>query len=83
MSRYAGDEFAAVFETDNPKLVRQLVSDIKASVSEIMIEDRPLTISVGVSKYSGREMPLEQLFELADKALYIDKYSEKEQIEVE
>ena len=83
LSRYAGDEFAAVFETDNPKLVRQLVSDIKASVSEIMIEDRPLTISVGVSKYSGREMPLEQLFELADKALYIDKYSEKEQIEVE
>lgn len=79
LCRYAGDEFAAVYETSDPKAVRRLVKDIKAAVSEIVLGDMTLSISVGTAAYAGKEMPMEQLFELADKALYIDKFGAKEQ----
>ena len=79
LCRYAGDEFAAVYETSDPKAVRRLVKDIKAAVSEIVLDDLTLSISVGTAAYAGKEMPMEQLFELADKALYIDKFGAKEQ----
>ena len=68
-----------MYETTDPKSVRALVKDIKTAVSEITLDDRSLTISVGVAAYAGKEMPMEQLFELADKALYIDKFGAKEQ----
>ena len=77
LARYAGDEFAAVYETSDPKAVRQLVKDIKSAVSEIVLDDLTLSISVGTAAYSGKDMPMEQLFELADKALYIDKFGAK------
>ena len=69
LARYAGDEFAAVYETADPKSVRRLVKDIKAAISEIVLEDKNVTISVGTAAYAGKDMPMEQLFELADKAL--------------
>ena len=78
LCRYAGDEFAAVYETSNPKALSQLVKDIKSAVSEIVLDDMTLTISVGTAAYAGKDMPMEQLFELADKALYIDKFGAKE-----
>lgn len=78
LARYAGDEFAAVYETADPKAVRRLIKDIKAAVSEIVLDDMTLTISVGTAAYAGKDMPMEQLFELADKALYIDKFGAKD-----
>lgn len=83
LARYAGDEFAAVYETADPKTVRRLVKDIKAAISEIVLDDKIVTISVGTAAYAGKDMPMEQLFELADKALYIDKFGAKEELGAE
>lgn len=78
LARYAGDEFAAVLETSDKKTLTRLVSEIKSRVSEIKIDDFVMGISVGVATYAGRNMPMEQLQELADKALYIDKFAVKD-----
>ena len=78
IARYAGDEFSAIFETDRPDKVEQLKNDIKVAVSELSRgRDHEVTISVGYAAYAGKKMSMETLFELADKALYIDKYGAK------
>ena len=74
LSRYAGDEFAAVFETTEPEKVEELKKDIKEYVSELSRgREHPISISVGYAEYAGKAMSLETLFELADKWCYIDK----------
>ena len=74
LSRYAGDEFAAVFETTEPEKVEELKKDIKEYVAELSRgRDHPISISVGYAEYAGKAMSLETLFELADKWCYIDK----------
>ena len=76
LSRFGGDEFAAIYETRGEASVKILCEQIK----ETLIEDNrdlayPLTIGVGFAKYKGADMPLDMLYDLADKALYIDKNS--------
>ena len=78
LARYAGDEYAAVFEASDIRMVRTLVKDIKACVAEVSIDDFRLGIGVGVAAYAGESMSQERLIELADKALYIDKFGAKE-----
>ena len=78
LARYAGDEFVAVFETQNIETVQALVKDIKSSVSEIKIDDITLSISVGYVAYDGNGMSKSMLMDLADKWLYIDKHCIKE-----
>ena len=74
LSRYAGDEFAAVFETTEPEKVEELKKDIKEYVAELSRgREHPISISVGYAEYAGKAMSLETLFELADKWCYIDK----------
>jgi diguanylate cyclase (GGDEF)-like protein len=74
LSRYAGDEFAAVFETTDPTKVEELKKDIKEYVAELSRgREHPISISVGYAEYAGKAMSLETLFELADKWCYIDK----------
>ena len=74
LSRYAGDEFAAVFETTDPTKVEELKKDIKECVAELSRgREHPISISVGYAEYAGKAMSLETLFELADKWCYIDK----------
>lgn len=77
LARYAGDEYAAVFEASDYGMVRTLVSDIKACVSAVLIDDFRLGIGIGVAAYAGDSMSQEMLIELADKALYIDKFGAK------
>jgi diguanylate cyclase (GGDEF)-like protein len=78
LARYAGDEFCAVFESPSRERVDELVSDIKNEVS-LLSEERGhhMSISVGYAAYAGKNMDIETLFELADKALYIDKFGAK------
>ena len=76
LSRFGGDEFAAIYETRGEANVKSLCEQIK----ETLIEDNldlgyPLIIGVGYAKYRGADMPLDMLYDLADKALYIDKNS--------
>ena len=76
ISRFGGDEFAAIYETRGEANVKTLCEQIKTA----MIEDNsdlpyPLTIGTGYAKYRGADMSLDMLYDLADKALYIDKNS--------
>jgi diguanylate cyclase (GGDEF)-like protein len=78
LARYAGDEYAAVFEAMDYKTVRKLAKDIKDCVAEVSIDDFRLGISVGIAAYAGDSMSQETLISIADKALYIDKHSVKD-----
>lgn len=78
LARYAGDEYAAVFEATDISAVRALVKNIKACVADVSIDDFRLGIGVGVATYAGDSMSQEMLIELADKALYIDKFGAKD-----
>ena len=83
LSRYAGDEFAAVFETTDISKVEELKRDIKEAVSELSRgREHPISISVGYAEYAGKAMSLETLFELADKWCYIDKHGAKSEASV-
>lgn len=78
LARYAGDEYAAVFEAADIKMVRALVKKIKDCVADVSIDDFRMSIGVGVAAYAGESMSQGRLIELADKALYIDKFGAKE-----
>lgn len=78
LARYAGDEFCAIFESPSKERVDELVRDIKTEVSSLSEEmNHSISISVGYTVYAGKEMNMEMLYDLADKALYIDKYGVK------
>ena len=78
LARYAGDEFCAIFESPSKERVDELVRDIKTEVSSLSEEmNHSISISVGYTVYAGKGMSMEMLYDLADKALYIDKYGVK------
>lgn len=78
LARYAGDEFCAIFESPSKERVDELVRDIKTEVSALSEEmNHSISISVGYTVYAGKGMSMEMLYDLADKALYIDKYGVK------
>ena len=74
ISRFGGDEFAAVYESPSEKRVITLCKEIKKALIEDT-EDSTyrLTIGAGYAVYTGKEMTLTSLYEIADKALYEDK----------
>lgn len=78
ISRFGGDEFAAVYETNSERKVKELCGCIKETLLACT-EDSSyrLTIGTGYSLYTGKDMPISRLYEEADKALYDDKESMK------
>lgn len=74
LSRFGGDEFAAIYETVSEQHVKALCAEIKDSIQIHSKElAYPLTMGVGYALYKGKSMPLTELFDIADKALYEDK----------
>ena len=74
LARYGGDEFAAVFETNSERRVRELCNEIKNTLKRETEDNKyRLTIGAGFSAFGGRETSLLSLYETADKALYEDK----------
>lgn len=74
IARFGGDEFSAVFETVSEHKVIEICNEIKNALkSETEHNKYLLTISVGYSLYTGKNMSLVELYERADKALYEDK----------
>ena len=81
LCRYGGDEFAAVFETDAEENVSMLCEDIKNSLTESSKNGRyKLSTAVGYSKYTGKDMTIDDLYGSADKVLYEDKSRMKQHI---
>ena len=78
IARFGGDEFSAVFETNSESNVCALCREIKTSLKNETEDKRyHLSMGTGYALYTGREMSLTSLYEIADKALYEDKYRMK------
>lgn len=74
LSRFGGDEFAAVYEAKSESELVALCEEIKDTVSSAGRHlAYPLSLSVGYAKYQGKEMSIEALYALADAELYKDK----------
>ncbi len=82
LSRWGGEEFAVLLpEADGPAALG-LGQRLRQAVATISREDVPaLTVSIGVASVRGGEISrIEQLFELADAALYEAKSSGRDQV---
>jgi len=74
VARYGGEEFSVILaETDNAG-ARQIAEKIRVAVEQMPLvagAETPITVSIGISTWTTeKEISLEQLLFMADKALY-------------
>ncbi|MCQ2611290.1 MAG: GGDEF domain-containing protein [Treponema sp.] len=76
ISRYGGDEFIIVFETNNIQdvsiLCEEIHSELKVIVSKYNLPYE-LSVAIGYAQSSGVNQDIDQLIAEADKKLYINK----------
>ncbi len=80
VGRYGGDEFVVIpFQTDEThslELAKRYVSEIPPRISGVTTV--PVTLSIGIVVHDGSDRTtLENVFERADKAMYVSKTSGK------
>ncbi len=83
VARYGGEEFVMILpETDREGAAR-LAEKVRARIADArLMEERPVTASIGVSCYSGHESGTEDdLIHQADKALYRAKRTGRNKIQ--
>ncbi len=76
IARYGGDEFIIIAKTDNEELVKELCSNIKATLIRLNDEagsKYELTASIGYSHYMGGITEFQSALTEADEALYKEK----------
>lgn len=85
--RLGGEEFALLLYGSDQAVALQLAGDLRAELERLGIEHRGstsgtvLTLSVGVATLQPAEdVPLTQLYEKADRALYLAKANGRNQI---
>ncbi len=75
IARYGGDEFAVLFESDDPKEAERLKANIRESLKEINERTHvpfELTVSIGHASTDG-DLKLKELIDKADEAMYEEK----------
>ena len=75
ISRYGGDEFAIMFESNGREECEKLKARIKEKLSEINMRTKvpfELTVSIGIASSSG-SLSLKQLIDNADEDMYEEK----------
>ena len=82
-ARYGGDEFVVVLsDTDQAETI-QIIERIQRALDryqqseEILLHQKPLTLSFGTSFFSSQETTMEELIRRADRALYRSKQEGK------
>ncbi|MBR3279805.1 MAG: GGDEF domain-containing protein [Lachnospiraceae bacterium] len=76
IARYGGDEFIIITKTENEELVKELCSEIKATLIRLNDEagaKYELTASIGYSSFCGDIYAFQSALTEADEALYRDK----------
>lgn len=74
--RIGGDEFMCVVETNDEEVIRSIARNIKQGIQwniQATDPDQVVTCSIGVARAPADRDTYEDLFELADRALYIAK----------
>ena len=87
LARYGGEEFIIlVLESDKElafKLAERIRSKIADSSFEFMGNTIKITVSLGVATKTDSSMTLEEVIQLADKALYKAKANGRYRVETE
>lgn len=85
--RYGGEEFVIIVENIVLDEVNSIADDIRCSVeNNISIKrynkGKSVTMSIGIASHANDEMNLENLIEMADKAMYFAKRNGRNQCKV-
>lgn len=81
-ARIGGEEFVLVIPETSPQLAIQLLNELKELISTWSFpHGKRLTVSIGMTTYSGVEQ-VDQLLDVADKALYEAKAKGRNRIVV-
>lgn len=80
-SRYGGDEFIIIYETESPEDLRRLCRFIHKKLDESNLasqKEYTLSTSIGYAEYKGNIHYVPELIALADQALYEAKKNRKQ-----
>ena len=86
--RFGGEEFLVVFEGARSPLATELSERLRIAVERTVLTGEhlepvgPLTISVGLASYPDDGVRLEELIDLADRAMYASKESGRNRVTV-
>lgn len=70
IARYGGEEFLVILpntDLDGAKLLTQRIHNL---AGQILVGDNPVTVSIGLCVYQGKDMTLTSLYRKADELLY-------------
>ncbi len=74
VARYGGEEFSVILPETDTAGARQIAEKIRTAVEQMPLvagDETPITVSIGISTWTTeKEISLEQLLFVADKALY-------------
>lgn len=80
VARFGGDEFVVLLENHDPEKVVSMLKTLYGQIGVLFVEEQKditVTISVGVASYPQDGDTYEEMFEKADKALYVAKANGK------
>jgi len=81
--RYGGEEFLVLFPHTKKEDALAVAERIKENVkNSLKIDDKPVTVSIGIASFPEDAEWKEELLEKADKALYVAKEKGKNRCEV-
>ncbi|TGM05210.1 diguanylate cyclase [Leptospira jelokensis] len=78
--RIGGEEFAIIFPQSNEEQAMKAGEKLLQACRTIQISGKPVTISGGLVSYPDKAKRCEEMYDLADRALYSAKDSGKNQI---
>ena len=84
LGRWGGEEFIVLLSSTEANEALEVAEKLRSTVENYRgfpyHETTPLTISIGVTGYRD-DMSIEQMAELADRAMYVAKRSGKNRVE--
>ena len=79
--RYGGDEFVVAFIDCPQRVVKERAQRILQEVTDrLKLQDREITLSIGIAMNDNNEKILENLIKKADAAMYYSKKTGKNQV---